>query len=53
MGKTNAQRQNKWRARQKKNNLEGFCKKELDCINAYKKKQNQSTFCAKHRDATH
>ena len=39
--------------RQKKNNLEAYRKKELDRVNAYKKKQNQSIFHAKHRDATH
>ena len=40
--------------RQKKNNLEEYRKKELDWVNAYKKKQKKKTeFHAKHRDATH
>ena len=53
MAKTNAQRQKEWRERQKKNNLEEFRKKELDRVNAFKRKQNKTKFCAKHRDATH
>ena len=39
MAKTNAQRQKKWREKQKKNNLEEHQKKEFDRVNAYKRKQ--------------
>ena len=52
MGKSNAQQQREWRERQKNLNLEEYRKKELDRINAYKKRQNQTTFKAKHREAT-
>ena len=52
MAKANVQRQKEWRERQK-NNLEEYQKKELDQLNAYKRKQNKIEFHAKHRDATH
>ena len=52
MGKSNAQRQREWRERQKNLNVEEYRKKELDRVNAYKKRQNQTTFKAKHREAT-
>ena len=52
MGKSNAQRQREWRERQKNFNLEEYRRKELDRVNAYKKKQNEKTFKAKHRQAT-
>ena len=34
----------------KQNNLEEYRKKELDWVNAYKRKQNKTEFRAKHRD---
>ena len=51
IAKTNAQRQKEWRERQKKNNLEEYWKKELDQVNAYKRKQNKTEFHVEHRDA--
>ena len=40
MTKTNAQRQKEQRKRQEKNNLKEYQKKELNWVNAYKRKQN-------------
>ena len=51
IAKTNAQRQKEWRERQKKNNLEEYWKKELDQVNAYKRKQNKTEFHVEHRNA--
>ena len=34
----------------KKKNLEEYRKKELDWVNAYKRKQSKTEFPAKHRD---
>ena len=52
MGKSNAQCQGECRERQKNLNLEEYRKNELDRVNANKKRQNQTTFKAKHREAT-
>ena len=52
MGKSNAQRQRDWSERQKNLNLEKYRKKELDRVNSSDKRQSQTTFTAKHREAT-
>ena len=52
MGKSNAQWQREWSERQKNLNLEEYQKKELHRVNASDKRQSQTTFRAKDREAT-
>ena len=52
MGKSNAQWQREWSERQKNLNLEEYRKKELHRVNASDKRQSQTTFRAKDREAT-
>ena len=42
----------KWRERQKRNNLEEYRVKELNQVQSYKSHQNQSLFHQKHHEAT-
>ena len=52
MVKSSEQRQQEWRERQKRNNLEEYRAKELHRVQSYKGRENQSTFCQKHHEAT-
>ena len=42
----------KWREREKRNNLEEYRVKELNRVQSYKSHQNQSLFRQKHHEAT-